>query len=318
MKKPVYIHRYTLMSPGALNASSTRHRHEGALIKVGNGYGCMHPWPELGDVPLEGLFQILKEGGSTPTIRAALNCAREDGKARAEGRCLFDGLHVPLSHATLMMDEEDFEQAVASGFTTVKVKMGRDLEKEREFALAQAEKFPALQWRIDFNNLLGRGGIEQVLKSFPEEFREKIDFIEDPCVYDSSCWKNLRTRYGIPLAVDRDVELATSHYSVAILKPAVHVVNPVLERCHLDGSRVVFTSYMDHPLGQAYAAWRAAGAAKEYPGMIDTCGLMTHGLFESDEFTKRMGDVAPVFTPPSGNGLGFDDLLEALPWERLI
>lgn len=318
MTKRIDICRYTLMSPGALNASSTRHRHDGALIRVGGGYGCMHPWPELGDVPLEKLFQILKDGGSTPTIRTALYCARVDGEARAEGRSLFDGVEVPRSHATLMMDEADFEQAVDSGFSMVKVKMGRDLGMERAFVLAQAEKFPQLRWRIDFNNLLGRGGIEQVLESLPAGFLEKIDFIEDPCVYDSQCWKALRTRYGVPLAVDRDVELAENNYSVAILKPAVHVVQPVLERCHIGGARAVVTSYMDHPLGQCYAAWRAAGAAREFPGMIDTCGLMTHGLFEPDAFTERLGLVRPQFSPPGGTGLGFDDLLETLPWQRLI
>ena len=318
MKSPIYIHRYTLRSPGALNASSTKHQHEGALIKVGDGYGCMHPWPELGDVPLDGLLEILKDGGTTPIIRAALHCAREDGLARQQGRSLFEGLHVPASHATLMMKESSFAQAVASGFTLVKVKMGRNIAQETEFILAQAECFSELRWRIDFNNLLGRGGVEQVLKSLPESFRSKIDFLEDPCVYDAKNWGELRTRYDIPLAVDRDVESAEKSFSVAILKPAVNVLNKVLESAHVESRRVVYTSYMDHPIGQAYAAWRAALAAQKYPGMIDTCGLMTHGLFEADAFIEQMGNVTPEFPVPYGSGLGFDGLLENLPWERLI
>ena len=318
MTSPIYIHRYTMKSSGALNASSTRHEHEGALIKVGDGYGCMHSWPELGDVPLEGLFEILKDGGTTPIIRAALHCANEDGKARAEGKSLFEGLQVPKSHATLMMNEADVNDAVAAGFTIVKVKMGRDLEREREFILAQAERFPMIRWRIDFNGLLGRGGIERVLKSFPEGFREKIDFLEDPCVYGSKCWRELGIRYGIPLAVDRDVESADGEFSVAILKPAVNVLHRTLEQAHVEGRRVIYTSYMDHPLGQTYAAWRAALAAQEYPGMIATCGLVTHGLFAPDDFTERLGKPAPDFPVPQGCGLGFDDLLDALPWKRLI
>ncbi len=317
MKPPIYIYRYTLKSPGALNASSTRHDHAGVLIKVGDGYGCMHPWPELGDVPLDGLLKILQEGGTTPTIRAALYCAREDGKARLAGKNLFEGLQVPQSHATLMMQAADFDQAVAAGFTMVKVKMGRDIEREREFVLDQAERFPVLRWRIDFNNLLGRGGIEKLLNSLPESFRKKIDFLEDPCVYESRSWGELRTRYGIALAVDRDVEMADRNFSVAVLKPAVNVLQNKLERSYMDSRRVVFTSYMDHPLGQTYAAWRAAIAARDYPGMIDTCGLMTHGLFEPNDFIERMGGVTPDFSVPQGSGLGFDDLLENLPWKRL-
>ena len=317
MKFPIYIHRYTLKSLGALNASSTKYHHEGALIKVGEGYGCMHPWPELGDVPLDGLFKVLKEGGTTPTIRAALQCAREDGKAREEGRSLFEGLQVPQSHTTLMMNEADFDKAVAAGFTVVKVKTGRDLEQEREFILAQAERFPELRWRIDFNNLVGRGGIEKFLTSLPESFRKRIDFLEDPCVYERQCWLDLSTRYSIPLAMDRDVESTDRDFRVAILKPAVNVLQRVLEQAYVESWRVVFTSYMDHPLGQTYAAWRAALAAKEYPGMVDTCGLMTHGLFEPNEFIERMGEVTPNFPIPQGTGLGFDDLLENLPWQRL-
>lgn len=318
MKTPIYIHRYTMRSRTALNAASTRHEHEGALIKVGDGYGCMHPWPELGDVSLDGLLQILLDGGTTPTIRSSLFCAREDGKARNEGRNLFDGLKVPLSNATLPMLVPDFEKAVVSGFTIAKVKVGRHLETEAKFIMEQSEKFPALRWRLDFNATTGRGGVEQFLKSLSPDCREKIDFLEDPCVYERGCWQELHTRYGIPLAVDRDVETAESAFSVAILKPAVNPIRPLLERAHLESWRVVFTSYLDHPLGQCFAAWRAAQSARDFPGMVDTCGLVTHGLFESDAFIERMGAVKPEFTSPGGTGLGFDDLLESLPWKRLI
>ena len=318
MKSAIYIHRYTLRSSGVLNASSSRLEHEGALIKVGDGHGCIHSWPELGDESLDTLLDILKNGGTTPIIGAALHCAREDALARHEGRSLFAGLHVPESHATLMMDEAFFDQAVASGFAMVKVKMGRDLARETEFILALAKRFPELKWRIDFNSSLGRGDIEQLLDNLPESFRSKIDFLEDPCGYEIKSWEELHRRYGIALAVDHDVESATHSFNVAVLKPAVNTLNKVLEHAYVESRRVVYTSYMDHPIGQTYAAWCAALAAQKYPSMIDTCGLMTHGLFEPDAFTERMGAVKPAFSAPHGSGLGFDDLLEALPWRRLI
>ncbi|MBK1829158.1 hypothetical protein JIN77_00330 [Verrucomicrobiaceae bacterium R5-34] len=317
MKSPIYIHRYTMHSHTALNAASTRHDHEGALIKVDDGYGCMHPWPELGDVSLDRLLTALERGRTTPTTRSALYCAREDGKARREGRSLFDGLEVPLSNATLPLCEKAFDQAIAAGFTIAKVKVGRDPEAEAKFIMEQSDRFPTLRWRLDFNAVLGRGGVEQFLKSLSPECRQRIDFIEDPCVYESESWNELYTRYGIPLAVDRDVENAESGVNVVILKPAVNVVKPMLEKAHMESWRVVFTSYLDHPLGQCFAAWRAAQSAKAFPGMIEPCGLMTHGLFEPNAFIDRMGPVTPEFSPPSGTGLGFDDLLENLPWKRL-
>jgi O-succinylbenzoate synthase len=82
--------------------------------------------------------------------------------------------------------------------------------------------------------------------------------------------------------------------------------------------RVVVTSYMDHPLGQAFAAWEAGRLALQFPGLVGVCGLQTHHLFEPDAFTEALGPWAPSFQAPPGKGLGFDDLLGKLPWKRLI
>ena len=38
---------------------------------------------------------------------------------------------------------------------------------------------------------------------------------------------------------------------------------------------------------------------------------------EENEFSERLGQVGPKFRSPGGTGLGFDDLLEKLPWKRL-
>jgi O-succinylbenzoate synthase len=81
--------------------------------------------------------------------------------------------------------------------------------------------------------------------------------------------------------------------------------------------RVVLTGYMDHPLGQAFAAWEAARLELQFPGITGVCGLQTHHLFQDDGFTEELGPWSPAFKAPGGTGLGFDDLLEALPWTRL-
>jgi O-succinylbenzoate synthase len=81
---------------------------------------------------------------------------------------------------------------------------------------------------------------------------------------------------------------------------------------------VVLTSYMDHPLGQAFAAWEAARLALQFPGLVGICGLQTHHLFEPDGFVELLGPWSPQFQAPPGTGLGFDDLLAALPWTPLL
>jgi len=322
----VHIYRYTLRSGGALNALSTRHDHHGALIRVGeaegcHGYGCIHPWPELGDQDLDETLHLLAKGERTALSARALACASMDREARSEGRNLFDGLTVPRSHATLMMNDADFKTAVEAGFEIVKVKVGRDLPAEIEFIRAQSARCPKVKWRLDFNGSQGRESVEKFLLELSEDVRGKIDFIEDAYLLNDSSESSELGSYDIPMAVDRDVENANAsiggNFGVAIVKPAVNEMMPILKRAHDERRRVVFTSYMDHPLGQCFAAWEAASAMKAYPDLVDTCGLVTHGLFEPNTFTERLGKPEPEFHPPEGTGLGFDDLLNNLPWAPL-
>ena len=81
--------------------------------------------------------------------------------------------------------------------------------------------------------------------------------------------------------------------------------------------KAVFTSYMEHPLGQAFAAYEAGRAMQNYMGLVDVGGLMTHGLFEPTAFTEALGKPNPQWMYQDGTGLGFDHQLEALEWKRL-
>lgn len=323
MTKPISIHRYTLRSRSRLNAKSSRTEFDGALIRVGDdgeyGYGCIHPWPELGDLDLDQILRLLAGGEFTALSRRAAQCAKVDAEARCEGVSLFDNLTIPQSHATLlMMDENDFQSAVEAGFTTVKVKVGKEMVAEATLIREQARKFPALEWRLDFNGSQSEESIGDFLKDLGEEARGKIDFIEDAYLLGTSPWVNALGPYEIPMAVDREVEDACGGYGVAVIKPALNVVAPIIERAVDENKRVVFTSYMDHPLGQCFAAWEAAVAKQSHPDTLSLCGLVTHGLFEPDAFTEALGKPEPEFHRPAGTGLGFDELLEPLSWKRLI
>ena len=74
---------------------------------------------------------------------------------------------------------------------------------------------------------------------------------------------------------------------------------------------IVITSYMDHPMGQFGAAYFAA----LHPA--PRCGLFTHVLYEKNEFSERIVSDGARLLAPEGTGIGFDDLLEHLPWKRL-
>lgn len=315
--KPL-ISRYRLKSRGFMNAISNRREFEGALIQIDGGFGCIHPWPELGDPTLEKCLADLAGARRWPIVRRAIRCAEYDRAAREYDGSLFEEMEVPLSHATLAKgDAAEIALAVEAGFTTVKLKAGRDLEAEKKLLEAMSAEFPTLRWRIDFNESIELEAVTEFLLALSEKTRAAIDFVEDPCPFSESGWSALYQKTRIQLAVDREATTTSAAAQVMVIKPAVDEPFLLGEAAISHNQRVVLTSYMDHPVGQAFAAWEAARLELQLPGLVGICGLQTHQLFEPNEFTEALGPWSPEFKAPDGLGLGFDDLLAAQPWTRL-
>lgn len=266
----MYVYRYTLHSKRA----TTR---VGALLRVGDGFADVHPWPELGDASLDEQLGLLARGETTPLTRASLRLAQLDADARRRGVSLFEGLTIPLSHWP--------GNDPPAGFDTIKTK--------------GVVEFPEnVRIRIDFNARLTAQEFLRIAETLP---KERIDFIEDPCPYDERIWRALRVHTGLPLALDR----FEGDADVLVHKPALQTDWP----SHND---VVVTSYMDHPVGQFGAAYIAATHQTNA-----RCGLFTHVLYEPDEFLERIESDGARLLPPRGTGIGFDDLLEQLPWTSI-
>ena len=280
----MYVHRYKFrMRSGAVR--------EGALLRVRDGFADIHPWPELGDAPLDEQLAALERGEVTPLTRAALQCAVLDHLARQRGVSLFDGLTIPLSHWPGPDPPPEFD--------TVKLK-------------SVAEVPPGVRLRIDFNARLTPEEFLRIAETLP---RERIDFIEDPCPYDEALWRELRERTGLRLAYDVPSPRERGEggrrpgegsFDVLVHKPALQTDFPA----HED---VVVTSYMGHAIGQFYAAYVAATHE-----VNPRCGLMTHVLYEPDAFFERIARDGARLLAPGGTGLGFDDLLERLPWKSIF
>ena len=271
--------RYELRPKRRLSAVAFDGPRHGALIRVDGGVADIHPWPELGDAPLDEQLAMLARGETTPLTHASLQFARLDAVARREGRNLFDDLTIPPNHWP--------GPDPPAGFNIVKLK--------------SIDRMPDhVRLRIDFNATLTPDEFVRAAATLPSE---RIDFIEDPCPYDASTWLDLRARTGLRLALDRAV--AKEGVDVLIIKPALQPI-PNTE------AEVVVTSYMDHPIGQLCAAYAAARAS-----ITTTCGLITHVLYENDPFIERMRIEGTRLVPPGGTGWGFDDLLASLPWRRL-
>jgi len=256
--KPL-ISRYRLKARGLLNALTRRRDFEGALVQIDGGFGCIHPWPELGDPPLEKCLADLAGPRRWPIVRRAVRCAEYDRVARAFEHSLFEEMEVPQSHATLVkMTPSDVAAAVAAGFTTIKLKTGRDPAAETRFLDAMAAEYPALKWRLDFNEALESAEAVAFLLALAAATRAAIDFAEDPCPYAESAWSDLHRQTRVALAVDREASTLSAAAQVMVIKPAIDEPFLLAEAALQYRQRVILTSYMDHPVGQTFAAWEAA------------------------------------------------------------
>ena len=276
----IWVHRYELVPRRRLSGVAAEGVRRGALLRVGDGFADLHPWPELGDLPMEEQLAMLARGETTEQSRASLHMAALDADARARGVSLFDGLTVPESHWP-GNDPPD-------GFDTVKIKGVMPVPEH-------------VRIRIDFNATLTPAEFLSIASTLP---RERIDFIEDPCPYDPQVWAELRTATGLRLALDRTS--GADGFDVLVHKPALRHEWPVTDR------EVVVTSYMDHPVGQFGAAYVAATHEAN-----SRCGLMTHVLYEPDAFIASIERDGARLRAPAGTGIGFDELLENLPWMTL-
>lgn len=315
--KPL-ISRYRLKARGFLNSISRRREFEGALIQLDGGYACLHPWPELGDPPLEKCLADLQGARRWPVVKRAIRCAHFDRAAREHEDSLFEEMEVPESHATLAAaDGEQVAAAQEAGFGIIKLKFGHHPQKEADWLNQAADHFPTLRWRLDFNESMEPGQAAVFLKSLEGPARRAIDFIEDPCPYSQKAWSELFKQYRVPLAMDREAAPQHSAAQVMVIKPAVDEPLFLGEAALKNQQRIIVTSYMEHPVGQAFAAWEAGRLNLQLPGAVGVSGLQTHHLFEPDEFSEVLGAWSPRFIAPAGTGIGFDDLLAALPWTRL-
>ncbi len=309
---------YTLYPVGALSARAAAQPREGVLLRGDNGgYACLQSWPELGDAPLEYELDALREGAPLRLGERALKCIEIDGEARAKGVNLFDGFTIPRSHATLTVSATPSQvyNLHQRGFRVGKIKVIPKLASTVERLTNLAAMVPDWKWRVDFNCTLSVDDALRFWDMLSDAMKARIDFVEDPCYYEVDSWQRLQDA-GMPLGYDLPVqnENIIPHRTT---KPMMRLVKPA--RHHSNSGLPVFTTYLDHPLGQCWAAYNAALFYKDKPAEdVPLCGLVTQHIYRPNAFSEELGlDITPDFIPPRGTGLGFDSLLAGMQWKKL-
>jgi len=319
----IRTHHYTLQ-PGPDPARAARAPRRGILLRAefdGNsiGYADLHPWEEFGHAPLEDQLASLANNQPTPLANLALRHARTDAAARRAGLSLFDGLPEVRSHA-LFTDwttapRDAFEQCVAEGYRSAKLKIGRDPRREAEALNALADL--PLRWRLDAN---ASTGTEAFLAALTPAMRANIEFLEDPMSHDGTAWADLSEREQIPLALDWELPATPPPWpgaQILVIKPASQDAFPLALAAAHAGTGLVVTHSMDHPLGQSVALWTAMRLRQRHGDLVLDGGLQAKGLYAADEFGAQIRTLGPRTAPPPGTGFGFDRLLEHLPWKAL-
>jgi len=289
MKDKAQVHKYSThfdFSPNALSSAGTI---EGALIRHNGGYGCLQPWPSLGDEDLDYHLLSIRKNNPTEQALACFRCCEIDGNARMKGIDLFENITIPEYHFTTSVPtnhkiSDEFKNELKA-FTHLKVKGIKDTVKVAHYLELLPEN---LFFRIDFNSSLNPEECFQFVQHLNQDCRNRIDFIEDPFPYDPAIWDRCTKETGINLALDRGPQDAEHGFNIRIWKPAIfpYVTNNV---------PVCVTHNMDHELGRRYAAYQSA---------ITNHTVTVNGIGLFDE-------------AKNGPGLGMCDLLENLLWDDL-
>lgn len=318
---------YQLTPKKSLNAVVAPVPREGALLKVESlsgkvGYADIHPWPEFGDAPLFEQLSLLKELKLTPITEQAIWLAKRDAEARAKKESLFiQGVqlrHNYLIDDPIALDVRDIDDIAARGFTTVKVKVGRDLEAESKFLTRLAARRD-LRIRLDFNSLLTAEKFEKFMTGLSKETAALIEYVEDPFKYEKEEWRKARALGRI--ALDFENSRVTWNKEerpacdVVVVKPARMDVDKTTEAALHWAIRMTVSSSMDHPVGVAHALCVALELKKKNELHVLEGGCMTLDQYQMNPFAAEMPTQGPYFMKFAGTGIGFDRLLERVDWK---
>lgn len=318
------------ISPYRLKRRDGSDEREGALLRCHfkdgtTGYASLFSWPEFEDPTLaELLSEVRLATPHSALLKRALEFAELDGWARARRMRLWKA-PVPSSHYLVMSNDIEMrwrEIHIGSrlGFRSFKIKCMARLEDELEFLNAPRwnddwREFDIEEIKLDFNGRLLPAEYLQFCENLSGAARDRIAYIEDPLFYTESDWSKFPRppRLAVDLISWSEKRLIENCLADGIvIKPARQNAKPFQS---FPGF-VSLTSYLDHPLGQAAAAWTAAELAMARDRVV-TCGLQSHLLYQPNEFSEVLGSSA-TWKAPAGYGFGFDMQLADQDWKRWI
>ncbi len=268
--------------------------------------------PDLGDDPYDIDAVLAKRPPGSRAARSAIDEALHDLWGKRLGQPLYKlfGLNqdkLPLTTFTIPIDEPEMmaEQAKASGYPLLKIKLGS--EKDEEIVAAIREATDA-KLRVDANAGWSR---ERALQIIPRLEEYDLEFIEQPLAVEDVegyFWLKEKLRaqkVNIPIFAD---ETAKTSYDVAKLAGAVDgvVVKTMKSEGIREALRMIHTARAhDMQIMVSCMVESSVGvtAAAHLAPLCDYADLDGPLLIKNDPYCGLTYDGAK-FTLPNGPGLG--------------
>ncbi|MEM1282357.1 MAG: enolase C-terminal domain-like protein [Chlamydiota bacterium] len=310
-------------SPYELKSKIGNNR-KGALLKVifnsgGIGYADCHVWPELGDPSLEEMMGHIRfKRNDHPHFKNMIINAYIDLCSRRDKRLVGYENHIIKNHylfpSVENLSHQFLEKLKDEGYSHIKLKVGRDIDREAEKIIKSFSSCSSFKIRLDFNARVNKHEYINFLTSLTKK-KLPIEFCEDPFPYDIDEWTQVQKETGIPIAADRYANKIFQEKEfpfIIIIKPAVDNITEIANR--IKKQKFVVTSYLDHPIGQVAAAFHAQNLDLRFPKNGMCHGLLSHHVYEPTDYSKQLSQKGPYFVFPKGYGFGYGEQLRKESW----
>ncbi|MCB0391319.1 MAG: hypothetical protein KDD58_08510 [Bdellovibrionales bacterium] len=303
--------------------------YSGALFKLTNkqdisGYSAYHALDSFGDMTVHTFVDNLKNNKLSSRHQLILQYLQQDLQDRQLKMDTLAGAFQLENHFLITDFEfahDEFLQKIRDEkFNRVKLKMGKDLDRETKWIESKLSFFKKnqIQLRLDFNELFSFEEFDTWLKHTGFHKEGVIDFYEDPCVYDKTWWKKWKIQ-GLRLARDcYELEDQEQHEGVQVfvLKPSrINVIEWLKKLDNPQNYEYVITHYLDSPLGVAQAAASALKMKFFVGNRLLNCGLLMNHSIPSLEW--NISNRGPHILFRDDIGLGFSKELGELNWSPL-
>lgn len=267
-------------------------------------------------------FYVLSQIHNIPSLKFGLDTLYHDFLSKKKGVSLAEYLFPELStsiipsNAVLSIKDVRLslsraKKMIQNGFKTLKVKVGRDFEKEFQLLKNLRSQHPSIKIRIDCNQ---SWNFDEAVSNLTQLEPLNIEYCEEPLITKEVHHLSLlKKQTAIKLAADesirnkKDVEVLSiqNRFDVFILKPMmigsfseIYVTKQQANSHYID---MVFTTSLESKIGRIITAILALGwGTKKYAHGLATGSLLSHDLNDDNEINSGS------YVIPDKPGIGID------------